>query len=79
MIGTPVMTRSIASPPAAETAIDRLTPMARAEMAPALRSSTCLLRIWTAGSALMMNQPMSIASGMSSQIFQPSVSAAPSA
>ena len=53
--------------------------MARAEMAPALRSSTCLLRIWTAGSALMMNQPMSIASGMSSQIFQPSVSAAPSA
>ena len=79
MIETPVMTRSMASPPAAETAMDRLMPIAFAEIAPALKSSTCRLRIWTAGSALMMNQPISMASGMSSHSFHPSVSAAPSA
>ena len=61
----PVMTRSIARPPAAETAIDRLMPIALAEIAPALSSSTCLLSVCTAGSALMMNQPISIASGAS--------------
>ena len=63
MIEMPVMTRSIASPPAAETAMDKLMPIALAEIAPALSSSTCLLSVWTAGSALMMNQPMSIARG----------------
>ena len=42
-----------------------------AEIAPALKSSTCRLRIWTAGSALMMNQPISMASGMSSHSFHP--------
>ena len=43
MIEMPVMTRSIASPPAAATAMDRLMPIALAEIAPALNSSTCLL------------------------------------
>ena len=35
--------------------MDRLMPIALAEIAPALKSSTCRLRMWTAGSALMMN------------------------
>ena len=45
MIEMPVMTRSIASPPAAETAMDKLMPIALAEIAPALNSSTCLLSV----------------------------------
>ena len=65
MIEMPVMTRSIASPPAADTATDRLRPIERSEIAPALSSATCLLSVCTAGSALMMNQPISIASGAS--------------
>ena len=52
-------------PMAEDTAMDRLTPMALADIAPALSSSTCLLSTWTAGSALMINQPISMASGIS--------------
>ena len=73
----PVSTRTIARPFAAATATDRLTPMARAVMVPALSSSTCRLRIWTAGSALMMYQPMSMDTGTSSHTRQPTVSCAP--
>ena len=76
-MGQPVMTRSMARPLAADTAMDRLSPMAFAEMAPALSSSTCLLRTCTAGSALMMNQPMTMAKGISSQRYR-SASAPPS-
>ena len=38
----PVSTRTMARPMAAATAMERLMPMAREEMAPALSSSTCL-------------------------------------
>ena len=55
----------MASPMAAATAMDRLMPMTLEEMAPALSSSTCLFSTWTAGSALMMNQPIRVARGIS--------------
>src|SRR5699024_7187418 len=64
-MGRPVSTRIMARPLAMATATHRLRPMALAEMAPLVRSSTCLFSTWTAGSALMMNQPISTASGIS--------------
>ena len=66
-MGIPVSTRTIARPLAVATAMHRLRPIALAEMAPLVRSSTCLFRTWTAGSALMMNQPISTANGTKSR------------
>ena len=77
-IGAPVSTRTIANPFASATAMDRLMPIAFAEIAPEVSSSTCLLRMYTAGSASMMNQPMSIASGTSSHESPCSTIAPPS-
>lgn len=77
-IEIPVSTRTIARPFAVATAMDRLRPIAFAEIAPALSSSTCWLRICTAGSASMMNQPITIASGISSHRCHPAPIAAPS-
>ena len=51
--------------------MERLICITFSETAPALISSTCLLSTWTAGSAETMNQPISIATGMSSQRVQP--------
>ena len=63
----PVSTRTMASPVASAMAIERLRPMAFSDTAPALISSTCLLSTCTAGSAEIMNQPMTMAMGTSSQ------------
>gem|GEM_PF-3873730 len=61
----PVTARTMLRAMAAATPIDRLSPIARAEIAPLLSCSTCLFRTCTAGSALMINHPISAASGTS--------------
>ena len=74
----PVSTRSMLSPMAADTAMDRLRRMARSEIAPWLSSSTCRFRVCTAGSALMMNQPITMATGTSRCCHRGEASCCPS-
>ena len=50
-IEIPVSTRTIASPRENATPMDRLIPIAFAEMAPEVSSSTCSVNTYTAGSA----------------------------
>ena len=67
----------MASPMAPEIAMERVSPIAFSEMAPALNSVTCLFKTWTAGSALMINQPISIARGTRIQLILLSAMAPP--
>ena len=64
-IDIPVMTRSIEMPIASAIAMERLRRIVLPGIVPALTSSTCFSRTMTAGSAEIMNQPRSIAKGMS--------------
>ena len=77
-IEIPVTTRSIARAMARAIATDKLTLMAPPGIAPALTSSICFSSTATAGSAEMMNQPSSAASGISSHSVSPVARAAPS-
>ena len=74
----PVTTRSMENAMASAIATERLALIVLPGIAPALTSSICFSSTPTAGSAEMMNQPSSAASGMSSQLRSPSASAAPS-
>ena len=59
----PVITRIMASPRDTATPTESPAPMAPAEMAPSVISSTCLFKTYTAGSALTMKYPMTMAMG----------------
>ena len=48
----PVSTRTMASPTEMDTPAESAMPMAWAEIAPSVTSSTCLFSTYTAGSAL---------------------------
>ena len=50
-MGSPVSTRSMASPMDTATPMERLVLMAFPGMAPEVSSSTCRFSTWTAGSA----------------------------
>ena len=63
----PVSTRSMDRPMASAMATERLRWMTLPGIAPALTLSICFSSTPTAGSAEMMNQPSTMASGTSSQ------------
>ena len=68
----------MARPIASAIATDRLSLIVLPGIAPALTSSICFSSTATAGSAEMMNQPSSVASGISSAFVQPQARPLPS-
>ncbi len=64
MIEIPVRTRIMDNAREMETPTERPIPIARAEIAPSVISSTCLFKTYTAGSAFTIKKPMIIAIGM---------------
>jgi hypothetical protein len=67
MIEMPVSTLTMASPNDTDTPRDKLVPIALAEMAPEVISSTCFVRTNTAGSARTMKYPMIMPMGTITQ------------